>query len=1048
MSSRAARPRSRRRLVGVSAVAVGALLTTYAGALRSVTYARAVTPAAASCSPGATLVADDTELQAAIASSVDDSVICITADITLTATLAIDDTTITLEGRNVGGRNPELSGENSGRVIKAYFTDNASDDTLTIRDLDLVKGRAPGPSGQGGALLVVGGNRSDALVIADSEIAENDSPGDGGGVSARNLASVYVSNSLFRNNRIVDTTAGDIVGGALKVRNTEQTTITGSDFRDNSSLEWGGAVFLNDSGITRIIGSTFERNSSGTDAGGAIEVDIDDSTLPGALYVSSTVFRDNSSTSGAGGAVRVGDNDDTVSFSSVTFDGNSTGSNSGGGLNISSQSGPVFLSDITAIDNSAGSSGGFLRLSGTSPTVLIERLDSQRNSANSDGGSIKQSAGSLEVRDSTFADDSAFDGGAIYSENLSLARVSNSNFIGNYAGDDGGGLMVRNSISAYITGTNFENNVAGSDGGGIHIRNAFTHVLDSVEFTRNSAGGDGGAMGIYSSNGVDDSTLLTNVTFADDSAGGRGGAVYGRLEGYLGLYGVSSSGTRSVNDGGFAYVAWDDSTLATARMRASSLMITDSRATASNADGGAIYLKEFYSLYMNRSSIRQSHAGDDGGALMAINLTSAEILESSFIGNSAGEATGGLDLTAVRNSVLLSGNTLAGNVAGDYAGGSYLGLDGGAVARVVNSTFSGNSANANGSYGGGGLYVFGRSTPTAAVAVEFSTLTSNSAKEGGGIQLGGSALMAISNSIISGNSSATMGADINVDDTATLDDSFSLFSSADAVSGATIDGPGSLFGAPKLNGLADNGGPTLTMLPQWDSPAFQAGDPNWSAPPANDQRGTGFPRDAGGRVSMGAIQGRSAKPIDPVFPPSAPREVQAVAGDEQALVTWMAPASTGSFPVTTYQVDDSTGEISVLVPVTPGEPLSTVIQDLGNGREYAFRVRALNGAGWGTWSDYSDTVIPQPGPSILISGTRDGRFARVQGETTGLVGQSMIPRVRLPGPHPYKDGVARPVVDDAGEFTWQRQGGKKVYVYFFTEDLQLRSNRVIIPAQR
>ena len=32
----------------------------------------------------------------------------------------------------------------------------------------------------------------------------------------------------------------------------------------------------------------------------------------------------------------------------------------------------------------------------------------------------------------------------------------------------------------------------------------------------------------------------------------------------------------------------------------------------------------------------------------------------------------------------------------------------------------------------------------------------------------------------------------------------------------------------------------------------------------------------------------------------------------------------------------------------------------------------------------------------------------------------------------------------AGDFTWQRQTRKKVYVYFFTEDRELRSNRVII----
>ena len=69
------------------------------------------------------------------------------------------------------------------------------------------------------------------------------------------------------------------------------------------------------------------------------------------------------------------------------------------------------------------------------------------------------------------------------------------------------------------------------------------------------------------------------------------------------------------------------------------------------------------------------------------------------------------------------------------------------------------------------------------------------------------------------------------------------------------------------------------------------------------------------------------------------------------------------------------------------------------------------------------------------------------GETTGLVGATLVPRIRFPGPDPYRDGVSRPVVDAQGAFTWQRRGGKKTYVYFFTEHREVRSNRVIIRAK-
>lgn len=891
MSSRARRPRSKARVVSVSAVAVGALLSTYAGALRTFSYARAVAPAAATCSAGAVLVSDDTQLQAAIASSGDDSIICVTADITLSSTLLIDDTTITLEGREVGGRDPELSGDYARRIINADFTDNASDDTLTVRDLVLVAGRA---SGQGGAVLLRGGNRSDALVMAGVEVAGNYSTDDGGGVSATNLSSVHVEASNFHDDTVGLASAGDISGGALKVANTAHTTIRDSYFRDNSSVEWGGAVLLNDAGVVRITGSVFERNVSGTNAGGAIEIDIDDTTLPGSVYITSTLFSQNSSTSGPGGGVRVTDNDDTVTFDTVTFDRNSTGSNSGGGLSISSQSGPVFLTDVTATDNSAGSSGGFLRVSSMTSALTIDGLDSRRNEAVSDGGSVKQTSGSLAVRNSTFVDDSAgVDGGAIYSDGLLRVDVANSQFTGNYARDDAGGLMVRDTPSAYIASSLFRlNSVVLDDGGAILINNADDTIsLTDVTLDRNSTGAEGGGVKIVSSDGT---AIMDGITATGNSAGTSGGA---------------------------AYIS-----------------------------------RPVYSV-------------------------------------------------------------------------------------IENSTFVGNRA----TQGGGGIYANG----VAALYLNFLTASGNYAAEGGALSLDDTVGASIVNSIVAGNTASSSGSDVYVDGTSSLDDSYSLFTSAGSVVGATISGVGSKFGPPKLNSLADNGGPTQTMLPQWDSPAVKAGDPNWTAPPANDQRGAGFPRDAGGRVNMGAIQGASAQPPPPpTYPPSAPRDVTALAGDSLAVVSWAEPASSGSFPITNYQIDDSTGTVSALVQIPSGEPLAATIEDLVNGESYSFRVRALNGAGWGPWSVYSDPVTPTPEAAILITGSRDGRYVRVNGTSTGLDGETLTPRIRFPGPQGYRDGFARPRVSAEGTFTWQRSTNKKTYVYFYIEDGGLRSNRVIIPAWR
>ena len=89
-------------------------------------------------------------------------------------------------------------------------------------------------------------------------------------------------------------------------------------------------------------------------------------------------------------------------------------------------------------------------------------------------------------------------------------------------------------------------------------------------------------------------------------------------------------------------------------------------------------------------------------------------------------------------------------------------------------------------------------------------------------------------------------------------------------------------------------------------------------------------------------------------PPGAPTGVTAKAGNVSALVSWKAPASNGSSPITGYTVTSSPGSKTC----TTTGALSCTVSGLTNGTSYTFKVKAKNTAGTGLASAASNSVIP------------------------------------------------------------------------------------------
>ena len=202
----------------------------------------------------------------------------------------------------------------------------------------------------------------------------------------------------------------------------------------------------------------------------------------------------------------------------------------------------------------------------------------------------------------------------------------------------------------------------------------------------------------------------------------------------------------------------------------------------------------------------------------------------------------------------------------------------------------------------------------------------------------------------------------------------------------------------------------------------------------------------GGRASVGTLTVPGPPPPRPPHPTpaSAPRDVTATAGDASASVSWLAPASTGSFAITSYEAVALPGGWTCTVS---SPSLSCDVTGLTNGTSYTFTVRALTAAGWSAASAPSNAVTPQAvAPStITIIGSRDGKRIEVSGTTTGFgMGGTLRPWFRFPGESGYSEGSATILVSMDGTFEWGRKTGKPVSVYVQTPDRTVQSNVVRI----
>jgi predicted outer membrane repeat protein len=352
----------------------------------------------------------------------------------------------------------------------------------------------------------------------------------------------------------------------------------------------------------------------------------------------------------------------------------------------------------------------------------------------------------------------------------------------------------------------------------------FTLADLTVRYGRTLAGAGGGGIRNDTS-----SLTLTRVAVVSNAAADHGGGIYSQV-GELILEDCRIVGNSATNNGGGIEIY-------RGILIASNTTISGNQ-TAIN--GGGFYNNGGTGVF-NFCTVSSNTAATNGGGLAF--STPVAISNCTVSYNRAGFSGGGLFNNAT------TGTAWSSSFIGNYAAGATPFLyGGGAIANLgqlglVNCTLSGNSAKLE----GGGIR---NDTITMALTLRHCTVAGNSAtNRGGGLYSTTLGQLIVLDHTLVGVNNAPTSPDLGG---AYWSEDYNLIQNT---GGATFNGTNAhnVTGKnPLLGSLQDNGGPTWTHAPATNSPALNAGDPSFSAPPPTDQRGA--PRVQNGRIDIGAFE--------------------------------------------------------------------------------------------------------------------------------------------------------------------------------------------------
>lgn len=452
------------------------------------------------------------------------------------------------------------------------------------------------------------------------------------------------------------------------------------------------------------------------------------------------------------------------------------------------------------VDTSASGS------SSSACTLLDAVASANRDSAV--GGCVAGDADALDtiVFADALANTTIRPGGTLVLENAPLAI--NGGSLGIILSGDNQYRLIeskRGSPLRRLQGLTFVNGATSTDGGAIDNDGTLEVIACTVR--QSQAGDDGGAINNKGSLAVKSSIVAQN------SSGDDGGA-------------ISNKGTLTIDRSTVdRNTASDD---AGAISNSGSLTIWNSAISNNVAKDDAGAIDNEGTVLIHNSTFSLNSTENDSGA---IDNSGDMIIEQATLDENTTTDDGG----AVYNTGTLTilGSTLANNEAGDDGGAIYNASgDSAGTLSIQNNTFFANSAGDD----GGAIYNEGGNNP-GSLSIVNSTLTNNIAIDEGAT-LAGAGDLGLLNTVIA-DSQGSM---------ACAEDTVLMTNFSNWLEDSSCDGTAD--GDPQLGPLADNGGPTLTQMPQGLGGLVDAG--------ANaqclliDQRGVTRPQ--GGACDIGAVE--------------------------------------------------------------------------------------------------------------------------------------------------------------------------------------------------